>query len=110
MSMTLTTTLAQESLKRYFFSSIGASSQAADTEDLFMYILWINILSFILLMILLIWFIAKYHRSRQNANYQVSAAHNTPLELAWSIIPLLILISSESAGAASLSAYPVNPQ
>ena len=92
MSMMLTTTLAQQSLKKYFFSSIGASSQAADTEDLFMYILWINILSFILLMILLGWFIFKYSRAKQRENYQVSAAHNTPLELSWSIIPLLIMI------------------
>lgn len=92
MSMMLTTTLAQQSLKKYFFSSIGASSQAADTEDLFMYILWINILSFILLMILLGWFIFKYSRAKQKENYQVSAAHNTPMELAWSIIPLLIMI------------------
>ncbi len=92
MTMTLTTTLAQESLKRYFFSSVGASSQAADTEDLFMYILWINIISFIILMLLLGWFITKYRRSKQKENYQVSAAHNTPMELAWSIIPLLIMI------------------
>jgi cytochrome c oxidase subunit 2 len=38
------------------------------------------------------WFIVKYRRSKQTTNYQVSAAHNTPLELAWSIIPLLIMI------------------
>jgi cytochrome c oxidase subunit II len=92
MIMTLTTTLAQQSLKKYFFSSIGASSQAAETEDLFMYILWINIISFIALMFLLGWFIMKYRRSKQTENYQVSAAHNTPLELAWSIIPLLLMI------------------
>jgi cytochrome c oxidase subunit 2 len=92
MTMTLPTMLAQESLKKYFFSSIGASSQAADTESLFMYILWINIISFILLMVLLAYFIAKFHRSKQAANYQVSVAHNTPLELTWSIGPLLLMV------------------
>jgi len=92
MTLTPLTTLAQESLKKYFFSTTGVSAQAKDTEDLFMYILWINILSFILLMILLGWFILKYHRSKQSTNYQVSAAHHTPLELTWSIVPLLVMI------------------
>ncbi len=85
-------TLAQESLKKYFFFSIGASRQAGETENLFMYIMWVNLLSFIMLMALLAWFIMKYRRSKQAANYQVSPAHHTPLELAWSIIPLLIMI------------------
>ncbi|HMN41302.1 MAG TPA: cytochrome c oxidase subunit II [Phycisphaerales bacterium] len=85
-------TLAQEGLKKYFFFSTGASSQATETENLFMYIIWVNILSFAMLMALLGWFILKYRRSKQTANYQVSPAHHTPLELAWSIIPLLIMV------------------
>ena len=92
MTMTFPSTLGQQWLKEYFFSSIGASSQAADTEQLFIYILWINILSFILLMLLLGYFITKFSRGKQATNYQVSAAHNTPLELTWSILPLLIMI------------------
>jgi cytochrome c oxidase subunit II len=92
MTTTFPTILAQESLKKYFFSSIGVSSQAGDTENLFMYILWINIISFVMLMMLLGYFIVKYRRSKQTENYQVSAAHNTPLELTWSIVPLLVMI------------------
>jgi cytochrome c oxidase subunit 2 len=85
-------TLAQDSLKKYFFFSVGASKQAGETENLFMYIMWVNLISFIALMALLAWFIIKYRRSKQASNYQVSPAHHTPLELAWSIIPLLIMI------------------
>jgi len=76
----------------YWFGTTGKTAQATQTESLFMYILWVNIVSFILLMILLGYFGIKYHRSKQARNYQVSAAHNTPLELSWSIIPLLIMV------------------
>ncbi len=91
---TLTLGLAgfHEWTKSLFFFSTGASSQATHTENLFMYIMWINIISFIALMGLIFYFIAKYHRGKQNQNYQVSVAHNTPLELAWSIIPLIIMV------------------
>ncbi|MFN7021173.1 MAG: cytochrome c oxidase subunit II [Phycisphaerales bacterium] len=76
----------------YWFGSAGASAQAKETEALFMYILWVNIVSFVLLMILIGYFVVKYRRGRQAQNYQVSAAHNTPLELAWSIIPLIVMV------------------
>jgi cytochrome c oxidase subunit 2 len=76
----------------YWFGSAGASEQAKQTEALFMYILWVNIISFVLLMILIGWFVFKYRRSRERENYQVSVSHNTPLELAWSIIPLLVMV------------------
>jgi cytochrome c oxidase subunit 2 len=92
MTAPIPITLAQEGLKKYFFSSIGASSQAGDTESLFMYILWVNLISFIALMGLLAWFILKYNRGKQATNYQVSPAHHTPLELAWSIIPLIVMV------------------
>jgi heme/copper-type cytochrome/quinol oxidase subunit 2 len=65
MTMSITTTLAQQWMKKYFFSSIGATNQAGDTETLFMYILWVNLISFVMLMILLGWFIIKYRRSKQ---------------------------------------------
>lgn len=76
----------------YWFGTAGQSAQATETESLFMYILWVNIVSFVLLMILVGYFAVKYRRGRQAQNYQVSAAHNTPLELAWSIIPLLVMV------------------
>lgn len=77
---------------KFWFGSAGASKQAIDTEWLFMYIMWVNILSFALLMVITGWFVFKYRRSREKEGYQTSASHNTPLELAWSIIPLLIMV------------------
>jgi cytochrome c oxidase subunit 2 len=76
----------------FWFKFVGASDQAIKTEWLFMYIMWVNIISFVLLMILTGWFVFRYRRSRENEAYQVSASHNTPLELAWSIIPLLVMV------------------
>ncbi|MCC6320002.1 MAG: cytochrome c oxidase subunit II [Phycisphaerales bacterium] len=76
----------------YWFGSAGASAQAKETESLFMYILWVNIVSFVALMILIAYFVARYRRGKQAQNYQVSAAHNTPLELTWSIVPLMIMV------------------
>jgi cytochrome c oxidase subunit II len=72
--------------------TLNASPEATQTEWLYMFILWVNILSFAVVMALMLYFALKYRRSAQKTNYQVSAAHNTPLELAWSIIPLLVMI------------------
>jgi cytochrome c oxidase subunit 2 len=72
--------------------SKAATPEAASTELIYMGILWVNIISFVLLMALMFYFVFKYHRSKQATNYQTSASHNTPLELAWSIIPLIVMV------------------
>lgn len=79
-------------LHRFSFGHVGNSTQAYETEWLYIFIVWVNIISFIVVMAPMIWFVFKYHRSKQATNYQQSASHNTPLELAWSIIPLLVLV------------------
>lgn len=76
----------------WFTDSAGASTQAAHSEWLFMFILWVNIISFAVVMGLMFYFMFRYRRSKQSEGYQVSSAHNTPLELAWSIIPLLVMV------------------
>lgn len=76
----------------WFGNHEAATPSAGHTEALFMFILWVNIISFVLLMAIMGWFTFKYRRGNQATNYQVSAAHNTPLELAWSIIPLLVMV------------------
>jgi cytochrome c oxidase subunit 2 len=40
----------------------------------------------------MLYFVVRYRRGNQATQYQVSAAHNTPLELAWSIIPLIVMV------------------
>ena len=70
--------------------SDSASTAAGETDLLFMVILWVCIISFVGLMVAMTYFVIKYRR-RPGVPPQRSASHNTPLELAWSIIPLLIL-------------------
>jgi cytochrome c oxidase subunit 2 len=88
-----TLTLAENSWRQFWLGrSLGASPEAAHTENLYMYILWVNIISFVVLMAIMGYYMLKYRRSNQAKNYQTSASHNTPLELAWSIIPLLVMV------------------
>ncbi len=92
MDNTLTPLLGQQWLQDIWFKQRAASELGRDSDWLFMYVLWVNIISFVVVIGLMIYFAWKYHRSKQNTNYQVSASHNTPMELAWSIIPLLVMV------------------
>ncbi len=90
MTHSLTFTLGQQWLHDMWFTKAN-STQAAQTDDLFMFILWICIFSFVLLMGAMFYFVARYRR-RPGVPTIRSASHNTPLELAWSVGPLLILV------------------
>jgi cytochrome c oxidase subunit II len=72
--------------------SLGASEQAASTEWLFMFIMWVCIISFVLMMTGMAWLMFKYRRSAQATNYQVSVGHNTLLELGWTVIPFIVMV------------------
>lgn len=83
-------TLAQNWLHNAFFTQPN-STQAAETDQLFMFILWVCIVSFFVLMGAMGYFILKYRR-RPGVPTIISPAHNTTIELAWSIGPLLVLV------------------
>lgn len=78
--------------KFWLGKTLNASPEASHTEFLYMFILWVNIISFVIVMGMMFYFIFKYRRSAQKTNYQVSVAHNTPLELMWSIVPLIVMV------------------
>lgn len=80
------------SFTSWWFNHLGLTEQAGKTEWLYMFILWICIVSFVLLMIPMVYFAVKYRRANQGRNYQRSVSHNTPLELAWTIIPLIVMV------------------
>jgi len=88
--MTPTSILGQQFLRDIWFTKAN-STQAADTDYLFLFILWISIVSFVILMGAMFYFIIKYRR-RKGVPTIRSASHNTALELGWSIGPLLILV------------------
>ncbi|TVQ30668.1 MAG: cytochrome c oxidase subunit II [Phycisphaeraceae bacterium] len=60
-------------------------------DMLFWFIFWLSVFFFVLLMGLSAYFIFKYRR-RPGVPAQRSASHNTPLELTWSVVPLVILL------------------
>ncbi len=72
--------------------SRAASTFAAPHDVLFWFITWLCVVFFVILMALAGYFAIKYRR-RPGVPQQRSASHNTPLELAWSLGPLAILIT-----------------
>lgn len=66
------------------------STFAAKNDPLFWFILWLCVFFFLLLMTLATVFVFKYRRVPGKPQ-QRSVSHNTPLELTWSVGPLVIL-------------------
>ena len=74
---------------RHLFLPAASSVKAEDVDDLFMFVMWINILFMILITGLIVLFVARYRR-RSVHQKTAHIEHNTPLELTWSILPLMI--------------------
>lgn len=70
----------------------GATASSAHNEWLMAVMhYWVMGLSFVLVIAAMLYFVVKYRR-RPGAVPQRSPGHNTAMELAWSIIPLIILV------------------
>lgn len=70
----------------------AASTTAFRVDDVWDFINWICYFFFALVVLLMIVFVVKY-RHRRGTPYRTDYPHhNTPLELAWSIIPTLLVI------------------
>lgn len=93
MTATLGTGL-WEALARWWydlnFRGPGRSTLAADSDWLFFWIFAISTFFFVLLMVLMVVFTVRYRR-RPGVMPVRSRSHHTPLELAWSVIPTVIL-------------------
>jgi cytochrome c oxidase subunit 2 len=85
-------TLGESWMHRIWFRSPAASAQAAETDWLYMFIMWTCVIAFLVLLVPILWFPFKYHRSKQGKNYVQSPAHHTVLELTWSIVPLIVMV------------------
>ena len=67
-----------------------SSTTAAGVDRLFYFILGICIVFFTLIVSLMVFFVLRY-RARPGIGPEPSPSHNTPLELLWSGIPLLLV-------------------
>ncbi len=68
------------------------STVAADVDLVFNVITWISIFFLILVTWLTILFAVKYRRRGHSEKATSDVTHNTPLELTWTIIPLILVI------------------
>lgn len=75
----------------HFWMPVEASTSAGQVDRLFNFILAISIVFFLLVVFLMTWFVLRYRR-RPGVEAVKTATHNTPLELAWSLIPLGLVI------------------
>ena len=67
-------------------------STLAETADpLFWFIFWVSAFFFALIVLLMTVFVVVYRR-RAGHDPGPSPSHNTPLEITWSVIPLVIVI------------------
>lgn len=68
-----------------------ASTVAPGIDLVFDIITWICIVFFVLICVIMAWFVWKYHNAKAPKSTS-SVTHNTPLELTWTIIPLILVI------------------
>lgn len=78
----------------------SASTFARDNDWLFGFISWICVLFFIPIAFCLFYFAYRY-RKPKGEKADSNTAHNTPLELAWSILPSFFLVGMFVIGAKS---------
>lgn len=76
---------------RTFWLPPGVSSEAAQVDWVFYLIYWICLFFFVLVVALMVLFAWKYRRTRAGT-WAPGPTHNTPIEVTWTIIPLLLVI------------------
>ena len=82
-------TLAQEAFRSWMLPE-SHSSYANYVDKPYMFITWICIIFFFPMMGIMVFWVIKYRR-RKGVPQQRSSAHNTPIEIAWSVGPLFLM-------------------
>ena len=78
-------------LQEMFFRTNGQNDAAIWTDGLFMLTFWFSMFFFFLLMGLMVYWCIIYRR-RPGVPQPVSPAHNTPLEVFWTVVPSSALL------------------
>lgn len=93
-----------------------ASTIAGDIDWMFNAIYWLSLVFFVLIVGVMTWFVVKYRRRSPDEKAGSEITHNTPLEVTWTIIPLLLSVAIFYVGLegyirlreAPANAYEVN--
>jgi cytochrome c oxidase subunit 2 len=81
-----------------FWLPSAKSTAASDVDGLFYFILGIDVFFFLLIVAMMLVFLVKYRRRGEEATTEKSSHHSTLLELAWSGIPLLLVLAIFAVG------------
>ena len=76
-----------------FWMPEGASTQAPITDHLFDFINWICYIFLILVTVELVYFAVRYRQKKGQAFTDDAPVHNTPLELTWTMVPMLLVVA-----------------
>lgn len=68
-----------------------ASTIAAEIDFVYQVITWVCIFFFVLIVFLIVVFVIKYSKP-PGTKAEGTATHNTPLEVAWTVLPLILVI------------------
>lgn len=78
-------------VEELIFRAGGQNDVSVFTDSLFLLILWFSVFFFVLLMGLMVYWVIKYRR-RPGVPAEVSASHNGPLEILWTVVPSSAMI------------------
>ena len=82
---------SQEFWRKHWLRGYAASDIGRESDDMFMFLWWFCVVWFVLLMGIVFYLVVRY-RARKGVAGPRSSAHNTPLEIAWTIIPTIMLV------------------
>ncbi|MDM7914192.1 MAG: cytochrome c oxidase subunit II [Candidatus Eisenbacteria bacterium] len=74
-----------------FWMPSQASTAAPGVDRLFYIVFWISVFFFALIVVLGTIFVLRYRRRSATEKAAKAATHNTPLEVTWTVVPLLIV-------------------
>ncbi|MHC5025121.1 MAG: cytochrome c oxidase subunit II [Planctomycetota bacterium] len=81
-----------------FWMPPDASTIAPTVDRIFNFITWLSAFFFVLIVVLMARFMWKYRRQSHTQRAESQVSHNTPLEVTWTIIPLILVIAIFYAG------------
>lgn len=82
-----------EWLNKFFKLPLAATDTAAEIDSILWYIIFIVLIFFVLVIFLMVLFVVKYRRKKDDEEKTEDLSHNTRLEIFWTVIPLIILIT-----------------
>lgn len=75
-----------------FWLPSQGSEGAAEVDRIFGFVFWVSAFFFLLIVVLMVLFVIRYRRRPGRDEAEPSPRHNTPLEITWTTVPILIVI------------------